>query len=108
MQTSYWNNNGKHQSIADRLATLVPAMGSVASGNPKLERFRRASNCYYDLYNNGLCNRAKEFFHVFKFRSSDYRVYGIRGTDFNRSIFPAVEAVMDQIILEAGNEQGVL
>jgi hypothetical protein len=105
MHTSYWNNNGKHQAIADRLATLVPAMGEVAKGNPKLERFRKASNCYYDLYNNGLCNRSKEFFHVFKFRSSDHRSFGKK--NFSPSIFPAVEEAMDQIILDAGNEQGV-
>ena len=55
---SYWNNKGKYQTLSDKLSGLIPDSGSVknTSKNRKLEKYRKACNCYYDLYNNGLCN----------------------------------------------------
>lgn len=98
MSKTYWNSQGEHQGLADALDHLVPHHGEVDGAYPMLERFRRARNCYYDLYNNGLCNRAKEFAGLFKIRKSDALTFGsLHG---NR-----VEAAMDRFVLEAAAEQ---
>lgn len=110
MDNTYWNSNGRYQVIADRLRELIPVEGSVAQPrkNKALERFRVASNCYYDLYNNGLCNRTAQFNHVFKtsaksprycFRSS----YG--GYKWYNEFHVMIEERMDEIILAAAAEQ---
>ena len=111
---SFWNSDSDLQDVADRLAELVPATGAVEQPrkNKALERFRRASNCYYDLYNNGLCNRRREFYRLFKVRVSDFffyrhSLYGrYRDIDFD-GIMPVVEPIMREIVLAAAREQGI-
>jgi hypothetical protein len=111
---SFWNNDSDLQDIADQLVLMVPDMGPVEQPrkNKALERFRRASNCYYDLYNNGLCNRGPEFRRLFKVRVSDFYKYsyGLRGRyrdiDFDR-IMPVVEPIMRNIVMAAAREQGI-
>jgi hypothetical protein len=91
---TYWNGTGRYQEQADLLETLIPASGPVydAEGaNKHLDAFRRAVNCYYDLYNNGLFNRAREFKALFKMSGS---------ADPER-----VEDKMTQFILAAMQEQ---
>lgn len=107
---TYWNSKGTHQHFADELAKLVPAMGEVPAGNPMLEKFRKASNCYYDLYNNGLCNRAKEFWRVFGIRSSEYKLNTNPrfGSRFHPELYQMLEAKMDAIILDAVAEQKIV
>ena len=103
---SYWNNNGKHQQLADKLQKLIPAQGSVERPrkNRSLEHFRKAVNCYYDLYNNGLCNRVAEFRNVFDISSSHYK-YGFG--QYYHNMYEIVEARLDSIIQAAAKEQGV-
>ena len=109
---SFWNNNSDLQNVADKLAGLVPGAGPVpdARKNKALERFRRATNCYYDLYNNGLCNRRAEFYRLFKVRVSDFKFLWpskMRGEiDFDR-IMPVVEPIMRSFVLAAAAEQGI-
>lgn len=103
MSNTYWNNKGKYKTLADKLHELIPSMGEVANPkeNPALEKYRKAVNCYYDLFNNGLCNRAKEF----------KQVFGFAGTWIAKRNFPPctkLEHVMDLIILEAYAEQFLL
>ena len=52
---SYWEGTGKHEKLSSKLDELLPTMGSIANHkqNPKLERYRKMNNAYYDLYNNG-------------------------------------------------------
>lgn len=102
----FWNSNSPLQPLADELRALIPAEGEVPNKkqNPALERFRKASNCYYDLFNNGLCNRAREFYHVFKITSSHYR-QGEWG--YNNRLYEVVEPVMEQIVMDAMAEQAV-
>lgn len=95
---TYWINNGKHQGELKKLTELLPVYGPVENAkttNKSLEKFRKAQNCYYDLYNNGLGNRAREF----------HAVFGISGL---RSSVIAIEAKFDEIILAAAKEQGIL
>jgi hypothetical protein len=108
MVKTYWNSNGRFQAAADALQALIPSEGSVADTrkNAKLERFRKAVNCYYDLYNNGLCNRAREFHTVFKVASSLYRNYG-RHYSYSQQLYRLTEEAMDVIIEDAALEQGI-
>lgn len=101
----YWNHAGKYQDLYEKLDALIPSEGAVA--NPKknraLEKMRKAANCYYDLYNNGLCNRAAEF----------RRVFGFGGTPIPKAHFnypvlqDRLDERMDEIILAAAKEQGL-
>lgn len=98
----YWNEKGKHQALYNEVAKLIPDSGEVNEPrkNRALEKMRKAANCYYDMFNNGLCNRAAEF----------RRVFGFSGTWIARNGFPfyePLETAMDEIILAAAKEQGV-
>lgn len=100
MDKTYWNNKGKYEKLLSKLEKLIPSKGSVANtkDNPALEKLRIASNCYYDLFNNGLCNMAKEF----------RRVFGFGGMKIVKDGFPfyePLETKMDEIILNATKEQ---
>jgi hypothetical protein len=106
MSTSYWNGTGLYNATSDQLHKLIPTEGSVANPrkNAALERFRKASNCYYDLYNNGLCNRAAEFRKVFGIQPSRYKIgYG----DYSDHLYLQVEMCMNEIIMAAAREQGI-
>lgn len=97
MNKTYWTGQGRYQLKADALEKLLPIFGEVEDGkgaNKHLETFRRAVNCYYDVYNNGLCNRAREFSTLFK----------IAGT-LNNDTTERIEDKMSQFILAAIQEQ---
>lgn len=109
MEHTYWDRNGHYQAVGDILMKLIPSEGSVAEPkkNKALEKFRIASNCYYDLYNNGLCNRASEFYSIFKVSSRTYRrTYGY-GRSFSGALYEKTEIAMDRIIEAAAVEQGI-
>lgn len=104
----YWNGRGEHQELAEKLEAMIPASGSVVdpTKNPALEKFRKASNCYYDLYNNGLCNCAKAFAKVFGIASSRYR-HMWDHWKFTQDLYDKTEEVMSEIVLAAAKEQGL-
>jgi hypothetical protein len=108
----YWNGTGRFSAAAEKLQGMIPMSGTVATphANPKLERYRKAVNCYYDLYNNGLCNRAAAFSRMFGIRVSEYR-YKIRRSGrligmIDERIYDAVEPMLDAIVRDAAIEQG--
>jgi hypothetical protein len=100
-EKTYWNHKGKHGELLDALRTLVPDSGEVcnADNHPALERFRVASNCYYDLYNNGLCNLADEFSQIFGFT--------VPNGELTPEIVKDTEREMNRIIVAAAKEQKV-
>jgi hypothetical protein len=107
---TYWNNEGAYQAMADQLQALIPAQGEVADAkgaNKHLDRFRRAINCYYDLYNNGLCNRAREFSTLFRIPGVPREIKQNYGYNFlvSSTTEDAIDAKMDQFILLAQAEQ---
>jgi hypothetical protein len=107
---TYWSGKGRYEKAGKALQKMIPASGSVdqPKKNPRLEKFRKASNCYYDLYNNGLGNRAGEFSKVFGIRSSIYKYRdGRYGHSYERHMYDLVEAEMSAIIAEAAAEQGI-
>ena len=58
---SYWSGEGKYQKQYEELQKLIPREGAIEKGMCKhtvsLERFRKACNSYYDVFNNGGGNR---------------------------------------------------
>lgn len=102
---TYWNHEGKYQKTANELQKKIPDSGSVnePNKNKALEKFRKASNCYYDLYNNGLCNRATEFRQVFDIKSSMYGGY----PRFADHMYDLVEQKMNEIVKQAAEEQNI-
>lgn len=110
---SYWNSTGKFQTFIEELQSLIPASGAVEyarSKNKCLERFRTASNAYYDLFNNGGMNRMNEIRRIFGLCQRDFysgSSYKCRQRpDFDRAM-RIVEPVMDEIVLNAIVEQGL-
>ncbi len=113
MTNTYWNHKGKYQKLVNELDKLIPTYGPVEKPhkNKALERFRKASNAYYDFYNNALCNLAKSFVRIFRVNLYPYRVRGelsprLMFNDDN--LINKVERKMDEIILEAAKEQGLI
>ena len=102
---TYWSHKGKYPAAIEALYKLVPAEGEIpgwsADHNAALETFRIAANCYYDLYNNGLYNRLKEFRKLFG--SCGYK----RGDELTEEIVNRVEDRMNEIIIQAEIEQGI-
>jgi len=101
---TYWNHNGKFQHLSKQLEKLIPDEGEVEKPykNKALERFRKASNCYYDLYNNGLFNHARSFSRIFKVASSYYGSYRM---GYSKKLYYLVEQKMDEITQQAWEEQ---
>lgn len=103
---SYWGGNGKYQALSDKMQDLIPDEGPCPDArgkNARLEKLRVAANCYYDLYNNGLCNRAAEFRRVFGFGGS--RIVKSNYRESTDSVL--LESIMDKIVLAAAAEQGI-
>jgi hypothetical protein len=118
---TYWSHKGKHPLTQDALESLVPAEGEIpnAESNPALEQFRIAANCYYDLYNNGLCNLWEEFEEVFGFHGPYYEYEADEDDDDQRPYrdiekawwtvqnVNRVEDRVNEIIIQAAIEQGI-
>lgn len=101
-KNTYWENKGKYQKLANKLHKLIPYSGPVNSpkANKHLETYRIACGAYYDLFNNGLCNRAPEF----------RKAFGFGGKFIVKQKFPycaMLEKKMDEIILAAAKEQRI-
>jgi len=107
--STYWNNKGLYQAESNKLERLVPAHGAcedAKGSNKHLDRFRRAMNCYYDLYNNGLCNRAREFSILFRIPGVPREIRQNYGYNFlvSSTTEEAIDAKMDAFILAAYKE----
>jgi hypothetical protein len=114
MENTYWNQSGTHQNLALELGNLLPTMGEIKGPKTRaLEKFRKACNAYYDIFNNGGCNRAAQIRATFGFgmtsMSEKYRDgYGnTRSYNWN-AIHEKVEPIMDKIILAAAAEQKLI
>lgn len=94
----------------DELNRLIPISGSVDNPkeNPKLEKFRKAQNIVYDVFNNGLCNRARQVKGVFGVSAYDIGHNRAWDGDFNFDIAERVlSPLFEKVIVDACNEQGV-
>jgi hypothetical protein len=111
MENTYWNRSGTYQNLAEELGKLVPAMGEIkGSKNRQLERYRKAQNAYYDIFNNGGCNRGRsigKFFEGVMFYIDHYRRCNFGNVNWQR-IHAITEPKMDEIILAAAAEQKII
>lgn len=102
--SNYWDGTGRFQNLANELAKLIPAAGPVANArkNAKLERFRKVANAYYDLFNNGGGNRPQSIVNFFG-RVKQYA----RRSSWDH-VYARTEPVLDNAILDAALEQGLI
>lgn len=107
---TYWNHKGLFQDLYAQLNAMIPASGACENArttNKKLDKMRRAANCMYDLYNNGLYNRVNEFRNLFGIASSNYRVNRTHAR-FLPSLYADSEHIMNLFIIDAALEQGLI
>lgn len=117
-ENTYWNSKGRFQDKITALQALIPDTGVVKSPykNKALERFRKASNAYYRLYNDGdfgvgpakmfrveYPSQYKEYYFY-----SDYRGKLVRSSRWSQKLYDAIEPVMDEIIYMALVEQNLI
>ena len=102
-----WGLNPGFKRLADELNGLIPFQGKVSnprSKNKNLEAFRKAQNCIYDLFNNGLCNRRSVFVRLFDFSPPASRYW----TEITlNDIESRVEEIFTPIIIAAAKEQEI-
>ena len=109
MEEAYWARSGTYQITEEKLWSLIPTYGPVTEKGKRLEKFRRATQVYRDLYNNGLWNRFAEVRTVLGITPKHFGVHyrdrsgGLRVPAF----LAAVERRMDQLVLDAAEEQGI-
>ena len=82
------------------------------TANKALERFRRAQNVVYDIFNNGLMNRGKQL-KILGLRRHDLALEEWRGGEcIYRANWDRIEEVVEEkftpIIFEAAKEQGLI
>lgn len=112
-ETSYWNNNGKHQAVIDQLQAMIPDEGRVKNPtkNKALERFRVACNHYYRLYNDGDFNvGSRKLFGVktvTEHKEYKFTSHGRRYSNWKQSLYDVVNESMDKIIEAACAEQNI-
>lgn len=104
-----WGVNSGYETVREQLNELIPLEGACENSRTKnkaLDKFRRAQNAAYDLFNNGLCNKRGLFKQIYGFAPT------MRDTD-NASRMQwshwedRVEEVLTPIIIAAALEQGV-
>lgn len=106
---TFWSNKHPLSGVASKLNDLVPFEGPVTNPgkNRALEKFRRASNAYYDIFNNGGGNRGRAISHYFgqdvlgELRPNRW---GSRRPNWDW-IHRDTEPVMERIVIAAALEQ---
>ncbi len=104
-----WGVNSGFKHLADKLDELIPFEGRCEFPNSKnkaLDKFRRAQNAAYDLFNNGLCNKRALFNSIYGWaptQKSTYYASRMTWAQWEDN----VEEVLTPIILEAAKEQGI-
>jgi len=104
-----WGCNQGFSHLNNNLNDLLPLEGRCEFPNSKnkaLDKFRRAQNAAYDLFNNGLGNKRSLFQNIYGWaptQSSTHYATDITWSDWENR----VEEVLTPIMLEAAKEQGV-
>ena len=112
--TSEWGVRNDVKHLVDALQNKLPAMGMVknANKNRHLEKFRKAQNVTYDIFNNGLINKGKSL-KVLGLKKDDLPLPEYYGRDgyfpgnWERIEFLVSEAFAP-IIRNAAIEQGII
>ena len=104
-----WGVNSGFKHLADKLNELLPFQGRCEkplSDNKHLEKFRRAQNAAYDLFNNGLGNKRNIFQSVYGWSVGPRDTYNAGRMTWSHWE-DRVEEVLTPIIIEAAKEQGI-
>ena len=104
-----WGVNEGFKHLQEKLDELIHFEGRCEFPNSKnkaLDKFRRAQNAAYDLFNNGLGNKRGLFKNIYGWS------VGPRDTGYANQMTwshweDRVEEVLTPIILEAAKEQGI-
>ena len=109
MSDTYWAGKGKYPNTQQALHALIPCMGSVERPykNKMLERYRKACNKYYRLYNDGDFNIGAA--RIFKIEQPSMYRYPrwMNGRSFRDEFYTLVEDAINTIIEAAAQEQGI-
>lgn len=112
--TSNWGVRNDVAHLQTKLEEMLPMMGKVknANKNKKLETFRRAQNCVYDIFNNGLGNRGKSL-KVLGLKKHELPLEIYRGGELlMRANWKRIEEIVSwkfaPIIQNAAKEQGLI
>jgi hypothetical protein len=102
---------GDLEIITDKLMELIPAQGACENArgkNKHLDKFRRATNVVYDIFNNGLCNRANQL----RVLDNNLRVHDLPVHSRQANKWDIIEDRIGghfrKIIIEAAKEQGFI
>lgn len=110
-KNNFWGNNARLTPLYDKLSKLIPSSGACEkprSDNKALEKVRTHGNAYYDIFNNGGCNRGEQIRRYFGFSMSHF-TFGRRTRRINwERIHAIVEPIMNRIILDAAFEQNLI
>jgi len=113
-----WGCTTDTKQIAEDLTALDiwPATGEVEDkkNNPAMEKFRKAQNVVYDIFNNGLCNRARQCRHALDGLTKAELAFAVYSN--GRFCYPAnwdqieqkVEEKFTPIVMAAAREQGLI
>ena len=112
-----WGCTPLTEHLAEEINNLdiFPVAGEVEDkkNNPALEKFRKAQNVVYDIFNNGLGNRGAQCFGALGIRKRDmpFEVWSgnscIQPTRWDR-INEMVEEAFTPIVMAAAKEQGLI
>tara|TARA_B100001939_G_scaffold243723_1_gene211147 strand:- start:212 stop:583 length:372 start_codon:yes stop_codon:yes gene_type:complete len=107
--TNSWGLNSGFENLANQLTELLPMQGrceSPMSKNKHLEKFRRAQNAAYDLFNNGLGNKRGLFVSVFGDAPTQKSVNTFTKVSWEQWE-DRVEEMLTPMIIAAAKEQGI-
>ena len=105
--TNSWGVNSGFKHLQEKLDELITFEGrceNPMSKNKHLEKFRRAQNAAYDLFNNGLWNKKALFKNIYGFAPS---VPSWTTKEMWNQWSDRVEEVLTPIIIAAAKEQGI-
>ena len=107
--TNSWATHSGFEHLVDQLNMMIPMSGKCdkpRSTNKNLEKFRKAQNLIYDLFNNGLGNRRTEFRNFFGFVPLPGYGYEVSRMRWEQ-IEDEMEPLFTDIIVAAAKEQGI-
>uniref|UniRef100_A0AAU8HY73 Uncharacterized protein n=1 Tax=Rhizobium phage LG08 TaxID=3129229 RepID=A0AAU8HY73_9CAUD len=111
MKVSFWNGNHKLSKVVHALDDLVDNKADFETGeikgskNKHLNNFRKASNAYYDIFNNGGMNRARLINSIFGLSSSRVKTY-VRCNMWDM-LMDHCDPIVENLVKLAAEEQGI-
>ena len=116
--TIEWGCTPETKVLAEKLSSLdaFPSQGECElkyTKNKELERFRKAQNVAYDIFNNGFMNRGRQWKHLgIPKRDLPLDQYAYDGRLISEANWDRIEEMVEEkftpIIMAAAKEQGLV